>query len=149
GMLNADGTVDKVNTLRLVEAARPMHVTFHRAFDRVEDPFQALEDVIELGIDRILTSGLQNSALAGAPLLKQLVQQANGRVVIMPGAGVDAANIVHILEQTGAVAIHSSAKELHVSKMRFNQSQVNGMDEAQWISSKEKVHQMVDLLKSL
>ena len=149
GMLNADGTVDKVNTLRLVEAARPMHVTFHRAFDRVEDPFQALEDVIELGIDRILTSGLQNSALAGAPLLKQLVQQANGRVVIMPGAGVDAANIVHILEQTGAVAIHSSAKELHVSKMRFNQSQVNGMDEAQWMSSKEKVHQMVDLLKSL
>jgi len=149
GVLNADGTIDKPNTLRLVEAARPMHVTFHRAFDRVEDPFQALEDVIEMGIDRILTSGLQNSALAGVSLLKKLIQQANGRIVIMPGAGVDASNIVHILQETGAIAIHSSAKELHVSKMKFNQAQVNGMDEAQWMSSKEKVHQMVDLLKSL
>ncbi|MDR6737624.1 copper homeostasis protein CutC [Sphingobacterium sp. 2149] len=149
GMLNADGTVDKVNTLRLVEAARPMDVTFHRAFDRVEDPFRALEDVIDMGIDRILTSGLRNSALAGVSILKELVQQASGRIVIMPGAGVDASNIVHILKETGAVAIHSSAKELHVSEMRFKQVQVNGMDEAQWMSSKEKVHQMVDLLKSL
>ncbi len=149
GILNADGYVDKVNTKRLVDVARPMHVTFHRAFDRVANPFQALEDVIELGIDRILTSGLQNAAVTGVPLLKQLIEQANGRIVIMPGAGVEASNIVHILQETGAIAIHSSAKEQHVSKMNFSQMQVKGMDEPQWMSSKEKVHQMVDLLKSL
>ena len=149
GILNADGTVDKANMKRLVDVARPMHVTFHRAFDRVEDPFQALEDVIDLGIDRILTSGLQNSALAGAPLLKQLIEQANGRIVIMPGAGVDATNIRTVLRETGAIAVHSSAKASQPSKMKFSQSQVKGMDEAQWMSSKEKVHQMVDLLKSL
>lgn len=149
GVLNADGTVDKVNTKRLVDAARPMHVTFHRAFDRVQDPFGALEDVIALGIDRILTSGLRNSAFSGVPLLKQLIEQAAGRIVIMPGAGVEASNIKTILAETGAIAIHSSAKESQPSKMKFSQDQVRGMDEAQWMSSKEKVHQMVDLLKSL
>lgn len=149
GMLHNDGTVDRNNTKRLIDAARPMHVTFHRAFDRVLDPFQALEDLISIGVDRILTSGLQNSALSGAPLLRQLIEQANGRIVVMPGAGVDASNLKNILQETSATAIHSSAKEIHPSKMKFAQKQVNGMDEAQWISSKEKVHQMVDLLKSL
>ncbi|MGE8242595.1 MAG: copper homeostasis protein CutC, partial [Sphingobacterium sp.] len=71
------------------------------------------------------------------------------RIVIMPGAGVDASNIRTILAETGAIAIHSSAKESQPSKMQFSQDQVKGMDEAQWMSSKEKVHQMVDLLKSL
>lgn len=149
GILNADGTVDKDNTKRLIEAARPMHVTFHRAFDRVADALGALDDIIALGIDRILTSGLQNTAVQGIPLLKQLVERANGRIVIMPGAGVDASNILQILQETGAIAIHSSAKESQPSKMNFSQSQVHGMDEAQWMSSKEKVHQMVGLLKSL
>lgn len=125
GFLNKDGTVNKKMTSRFVEAAYPMEVTFHRAFDRSIDPMQALEDIIECGCQRILTSGQRPVAFEGITLLKQLVEQANDRIIILPGCGVLSNNIKHLAEQTGAVELHSSAKILNTSPMQFINSLMN------------------------
>ena len=89
GLLHANGTVDATRTAELVRLARPMSVTFHRAFDMTVDPFAALDTLIEVGIDRILTSGQEQTADKGALLLQKLVAKANGKLVIMPGSGVN------------------------------------------------------------
>ncbi len=88
GMLHSDGTVDKIRCSSLVDLAYPMGVTFHRAFDRVYDPYEALEDVIDIGCERILTSGGQPLAMDGAFTIAQLVKQSDNRISIMPGSGV-------------------------------------------------------------
>lgn len=147
GVMNRDATVDIERTKALADAARPMHVTFHRAFDKCADPMSSLAILIELGIDRLLTSGLKNKAENGVELLKELVEYANGKIVIMPGAGVDSHNIEMILKITGATAIHSSAKDTVSSEMSYDRMEVAGMNEPIYMTSKEKVHQLVDILK--
>jgi copper homeostasis protein len=119
GMLNADGTVDKKRCKELVELARPMGVTFHRAFDRTADLLQALEDVIEIGCERILTSGGVPNAIDGADMIAELIHKAAGRIIIMPGSGVRADNIKMLAEKTGAVEFHSSARTEIESKMKY------------------------------
>ena len=109
GLLNADGTVDRQRTARLVEAAYPLGVTFHRAFDRTKDPLTALEDIIDTGCGRILSSGQRPAALEGAALLNELVRQAADRIIIMPGSGVRASNIDELVKITGATEFHTSA----------------------------------------
>ena len=89
--------------------ARRVSITFHRAFDRCRDPFEALEQIISLGCRRILTSGQQPTAEQGIPLLRQLCRQADGRIIIMPGGGVSEHNVRLIADQTGAAEIHGSA----------------------------------------
>ena len=111
GLLNSDGSIDKIRTAELVALAQPMLVTFHRAFDRCADPIQGLEDIIATGCHRILTSGQVPNVANALPLIKQLVDQANGRIIIMPGSGVRANNINEILQQTGVFEIHSSARK--------------------------------------
>jgi len=125
GLLNSDGRIDKIRTAELVSLAKPMQVTFHRAFDRCVDPIQGLEDIIETGCHRILTSGQVPNVANALPLIKQLVDQANGRIIIMPGSGVRANNINEILQQTGVVEIHSSARKNNPSKMEFNVVSMN------------------------
>jgi copper homeostasis protein len=121
GMLNEDATIDKTRCSQLVNLAYPMGVTFHRAFDRVTDMAQALEDVIEIGCERILTSGLYPTATEGARNLKKLITLANERIIIMPGSGVRASNIIDIAMYTGAVEFHSSARKMIGSSMKtFN-----------------------------
>jgi copper homeostasis protein len=120
GMLNADGTIDKKRCKELVELARPMGVTFHRAFDRTNDLLQALEDVIEIGCERILTSGGVPSVIDGADMIAALIKKAAGRIIIMPGSGVRADNIKMLAEKTGAVEFHSSARTNFESKMKYN-----------------------------
>ena len=123
GMLNADGTVDKKRCKQLVDIAQPMGVTFHRAFDRTMDPFKALEDIISIGCERILTSGQKSVATDGAALLNELVKQANGRIIIMPGSGVKSDNIETLVKKTNAIEFHTSARTYTDSKMEFiNQS---------------------------
>jgi len=119
GMLKQDGSVDKENCKKLVELAYPMSVTFHRAFDRASNPFEALEDIIAIGCDRILTSGHKPTALEGAHLLDELIRQANDRIIVMPGAGIRAANITDVAKKTGAVEFHSSASTRVNSSMLF------------------------------
>jgi copper homeostasis protein len=122
GLLQADGSVDQRRTARLVEAAYPLGVTFHRAFDRAANPFEALEDIIRTGCERILTSGQRPVAMEGASLLNELVREADDRIVIMPGSGVRSANVTELAEKTGAVEFHTSARILQASGMEF----VNG-----------------------
>jgi copper homeostasis protein len=123
GILNADGTVDKKRCKQLVEIAHPMKVTFHRAFDRTNDPFKAMEDIISIGCERILTSGQKNLATDGEELLNKLVKQANNRIIIMPGSGVKSDNIETLVKNTNATEFHTSARTFINSKMEFiNQS---------------------------
>jgi copper homeostasis protein len=119
GLLNKDGSIDKERSKKLVELAYPMEVTFQRAFDRVNDPFKALEDVIEIGCERILTSGLVPSCFDGAPLIAQLIKQADERIIIMPGSGLRSANVIDIAKITGAKEFHTSARIFTDSKMSF------------------------------
>jgi copper homeostasis protein len=108
GALTAEGDVDAAATRALSERARPLSVTFHRAFDMTRDPFAALETLVALGIDRLLTSGQEESAMAGLDLLRELVERASDRIVIMPGGNIHESNVEKIAKVTGA-------KELHVT----------------------------------
>ena len=125
GILNADGTIDTERTAILITAARPMSVTFHRAFDMVPEPFIALQELINLGIDRLLTSGQEKSVLEGSELIAQLVQQAAGKIVIMPGGGITERNIARISRETGAPEFHLSARKKQPSKMQHRNERVS------------------------
>jgi copper homeostasis protein len=119
GLLNIDGTIDLIRTGDLVELAYPMGVTFHRAFDRCRDPFEALEELIEVGCERILTSGQQPAAPQGVDLIAELNKAADGRITIMPGSGVRKDNIKLIAEKTGCTEFHSSLRGKERSRMEF------------------------------
>ncbi|MEN9548737.1 MAG: hypothetical protein RIR12_1328 [Bacteroidota bacterium] len=119
GLLQGDGTIDIKRTNQLIEAAYPLGVTFHRAFDRCKDPLQAVEQLIALGCERILTSGQQPTVTEGLAMLIQLNQTANNRIIIMPGSGLRADNIKTLAEQTGCTEFHSSLRAKEKSKMDF------------------------------
>lgn len=110
GALRSDGSVDMEMMRRLVEAASPLPVTFHRAFDRASDPFRALEDIIALGCGRLLTSGQQPSSYDGRFLLAELVARAGDRIVVMPGGGVRTSNIAEIERICRAKEYHSTSR---------------------------------------
>jgi copper homeostasis protein len=103
-----DYKVDKVIISELVSIAKPMTITFHMAFDEIEDKYSAIDQLIDLGIDRILTKGGNENAMAGKDSLRDLVKYANRRILIMPGKGVNKENRDFILEYTGAREIHGS-----------------------------------------
>lgn len=119
GFLKKDGRVDKQKTEMIVQLAYPMEVTFHRAFDRCLEPLEALEEIIEAGCQRILTSGQQQKAMDGAELIKQLILQADNRIIIMPGSGVRPENIKALEEATGAIEFHASLRSTIKSKMQY------------------------------
>lgn len=108
GALDAGGRVDIPVMKRLMEASEGLSVTFHRAFDESADPMQALEDIIGLGCDRLLTSGHAPDAFSGRFLIARLVRRAAGRIIVMPGRGVRSSNLSALAETTGAVEFHSS-----------------------------------------
>lgn len=110
GLLNADGTIDKKRSAKLVEAAFPLGVTFHRAFDWAINPFEAMEDIISIGCERILTSGQRPIAMEGVIMINELVRQADDRILIMPGSGVRSSNIVELVQKTDAPEYHTSAR---------------------------------------
>ena len=119
GILKADGTIDKDRMSELVELARPMGVTCHRAFDMTLDPFKALDDLISIDIDRVLTSGQSDSALSGASLIKQLIKHAGKRIIIMPGHGIKVYNFEEVIRTTGAEEFHLYLPTKQQSKMLF------------------------------
>lgn len=110
GLLNQNGTIDRDNTARLTEAAYPLEVTFHRAFDRCKEPLEALETIIACGCNRILTSGQEPKVTEGLALVKQLVEQANDRIIIMPGSGLNSSNVASIISTAGVSEVHTSAR---------------------------------------
>lgn len=110
GALTKDGDVDLPLMTRIMAVASPLEVTFHRAFDECRNPREALEDIIQLGCKRLLTSGQEESAIKGRLLIKELIDQAAGRITIMPGAGIMPVNILQLARVTGAVEYHGSAR---------------------------------------
>ncbi|GLS90209.1 copper homeostasis protein CutC [Psychromonas marina] len=121
GALDAQGNIDMPNSKRLCDYAHQLDlpVTYHRAFDQCNDAKQGLEDIIALGCERILTSGLAPSAPEGVKVLAELVQQAGERIAIMPGAGVNASNAKEIINKTNVTELHLSGKTTRNSKMTF------------------------------
>ncbi len=119
GLLNKDGSIDTVRTSRLVEAVYPLGVTFHRAFDRCADPLAAMEQLIEIGCERILTSGQKQTAPEGIELIAELNRLSAGRIIIMPGSGVRKENVKWLADQTGCVEFHSSLRSEITSRMEF------------------------------
>ncbi|NMB55631.1 MAG: copper homeostasis protein CutC [Leptolinea sp.] len=125
GLLKPDGRIDKSRTRELIELARPLSVTFHRAFDLCADPAEALEDLIGLGVDRLLTSGQKADALKGTACIKALVEQARGRIIIMAGGGVNEHTLPQIAFQTGVNEVHFAARLPVESPMQFKVQDVH------------------------
>ncbi|HEY9046946.1 MAG TPA: copper homeostasis protein CutC [Ohtaekwangia sp.] len=127
GIVNADGTIDKKRCKELIDKARPLKVTCHRAFDMTRDPFEALEDCIEVGFDRILTSGHQTQAVKGIDLITELIKRANGRIAIMPGSGVNENTVEEVVSKSKAKEIHFSAVGSRDSAMVYRNEAIAGM----------------------
>jgi len=152
GILKADGSVDIDRCAELIELASPMPVTFHRAFDMSNDLEKALEDIIGLGCERILTSGGESSAIKGAATIAKLIKQAKGRIIIMPGAGVSAANITELIQLTAATEFHASAKHPVKSEMIFRNPRLSmgtTADEFSYdLTDSETVEKLIKLANS-
>ena len=128
GILREDGTVDKERTKTLIQLARPMQITFHRAFDMTRNPFEALDDLIDLGVERVLTSGQESNVVEGMETLKKLVEKAGDKIIIMPGGGVNENNVSEIISGCGVKEIHASAREKKESRMKFRNQKTKMSD---------------------
>ena len=125
GCLTPDGDIDQPLTQELIQAAGPLSVTFHRAFDMCRRPQEALEQLIRLGCHRLLTSGQQPTAEQGIPLLAELQRQAGGRITLLAGCGVNEQNIARIARETGIREFHFSARHTLPSPMRYHNEAVS------------------------
>lgn len=150
GLLTKDGKVDIERTAKLVELAYPLGVTFHRAFDRVQNHRSALEEVINCGCERILTSGLYPTVSEGKDVLKELVELAKGRITIMPGSGLRASNLKEIAQYTGAKEFHSSARMDKNSLMSYQNPQMKETLKYAVLDGEEvrKMRTILDLLET-
>ena len=146
GALDADANVALADCRGLIAAAGSLGVTFHRAFDLARDQRQAMESIIELGCERILTSGARATASEGAGQIAALVAQAAQRIVIMPGAGIDADNIAALRAKTGAVEFHASAKRALASGMRHRSALLTDMQTGEQRSDAAAIRRMLDAL---
>lgn len=154
GVLKADGSIDIERTGELVKLARPMQVTFHRAFDLTRDAFQAMEDIIKLGINRILTSGQEATALDGTELISELIRKAGDRIIIMPGSGITENNIAELVKKTGAKEVHASLRNPVKSGMQYRNEIAKmgkpGQNDYSWMETDpERVRQLLSIFKFL
>jgi len=124
GFLNADGTIDIEKTVEAIKLARPMSVTFHRAFDMTRDPLESLDQLMLLGADRLLTSGQKNKAPDGKELIGELVKKAGEKIIIMPGSGINEENILMMHEFTGAKEFHLTGQIQVESKMKYRKESI-------------------------
>lgn len=152
GCLNSDGTLDIDKMEILIKEAQGMHITLHRAFDMVENPFETLEQAKKLGINTILTSGQKNSALEGKELLKDLIKKSENKVDILVGSGVNASVIETFLKETNAHSFHMSGKETLDSKMIYRKEDLSMglpmMSEYEvWKTSCEKIKEAKTVLE--
>jgi len=148
GMLNAEGSVDKPRCREFVRLAAPLHATFHRAFDMARDPMEALENIIECGFGRILTSGQERTAQDGASLIARLIDKAAGRIVIMPGCGIHRDNLRDVIDRTGAAEFHISALKATASSMRHRNPKV-GIGSTQTASEYEVLRTDENLVREM
>ncbi|KAL5021474.1 hypothetical protein ScPMuIL_000629 [Solemya velum] len=154
GILNRDGTVDAFRCKELIELARPLPVTFHRAIDVCCDIDKALDCIISLRCERVLTSGGDTSALEGLPVIKQMIDRVKGRIIIMPGGGINERNLERILEGTGAKEFHCSARSSVSSQMSYRKeipmgSSISQSEFTTKIADEEKVRKFVNMADNL
>jgi len=148
GFLLANGEIDKKLTQQFIELAQPMKVTFHRAFDMCKNPILALEELKELGIDYILTSGQAATAKEGGSLISELVKKSDGIIKIMPGSGVRAHNLEELMIQTQAPAYHMSARIKVDSNMEYQKTAVAMGAQSLEDEYKISTHSLKDLQKA-
>jgi len=152
GFLNIDGSIDKELTKEFIDLAQPMKVTFHRAFDMCKDPFIALEDLISLNIDYLLTSGQKSSALEGAEMIHQLVVKSQGRIQIMAASGVRTHLLKELMQKTNANAYHLSSRININSQMEYRKSSVSmgsqSLD-AEYIIESQNINDLIKARKIL
>ncbi len=154
GFLHPDATIDVARTTEIVELARPMSVTFHRAFDMTRDPFEALNALLKTGVDRLLTAGQQNKAPQGADLISELIRKAANRLIILPGSGVNEENIRTLYLQTGATEFHLTGQKPVASMMKYRKegiflgglSQIPEYEFA--VTSVERIRKIVEILEN-
>ncbi|AEW00239.1 copper homeostasis protein CutC [Niastella koreensis] len=148
GVSKGNGEIDTERLKRMVEWAYPMGVTCHRVFDATPDPMKALEDIITCGCERVLTSGQKPSAPEGINLLAELVQQADGRIIIMPGAGVRSGNIETLVNGTGATEFHTSARMIAPDPVTFRNPAI--LDATDWyIANEEELRKIMEVLNNI
>ncbi len=151
GILDMNGEVDIKRMQELINIARPMQFVFHRAFDMCADPIFSLNQLIELNIDRLLTSGQQNKAIDGAGLIKTLIDQAEGKIDIMPGSGINTQNFIDLKNATGAKSFHLTGRSLVKGNMFFKQDKVllndfNHNSDYEWLETNSNIiKQIVEL----
>lgn len=148
GVQQVDGTLDVDKMKQIVEWAYPMKVTCNRVFDHVPDPYATLEQLIKAGCERVLTSGLAATAPEGADMLKKLVTQADGRISIMPGAGVRSTNIAELAKATGAYEFHTSARTTAANPVTFFNPKVTDSG-SQYIANEEELEKIIHVLDEI
>ncbi len=151
GVLDANGNVDVARTRQLTELARPLAVTFHRAFDMTVDLFRALEDVCAAGVDRVLTSGGEPTSLQGQEMIAQLARRAQGRIVVMPGSGIKPDNARSLVDRTGVKEVHVGLRSAIESPMlhrnpRVSIGTVAGREYQRYIVQEEQVRNLCSAL---
>lgn len=154
GILLPGGSIDIDRTARLFEFAYPMSATFHRAFDLCNDPVQGLEDVIDTGAGRLLTSGQKNSARDGIEMIRSLVVQAADRIIIMPGGGIDESNVAMIVTATKVRELHLTGRSPVESDMIFRRQGINmgikGLNEfSRKVADTERIKKIAGILKMI
>lgn len=150
GALCPDGSLDIEACKKMIDAAGNLEITFHRAFDVCADPFKAIDQLVSLNVNRILTSGQAENAKKGMPMLKRFVEYANNRISIMAGCGINLSNAKEILMQTGVTELHASCRIPISSTMVFRNPNVHmglpGIDEyANMCADYQTIKQIVNL----
>jgi copper homeostasis protein len=153
GMLHPDGTIDTERCSELISIARQyaMGITFHRAFDRCNDLFTAMETIIELGCERILTSGGYDTAIEGAAIIRQLIEKAGNRIIIMSGAGITPENAGELIRQTGLMEMHGTFRSRKTSKMQYRNTILSRQEEEYglWMPDAEKIKSILNNLNGI
>ena len=146
GVQNIDGTINIDQLKEFVELAYPMKVTCNRAFDATPDMFQALEDIISAGCERILTSGQATGAPEAGKVLGELVKKAGDRIIIMPGAGIRASNIKQLMEESGAKEFHGSVRKPSANTMTFSNPNVTDFGNV-YLPDEEELEGIMSVLR--
>lgn len=147
GILNKDGSIDMERNSKLMELSKrlDLQTTFHRAFDRSRDLLASLDDVIELGFDRVLTSGGYPTALLGADVIRQLMDRSKGQISIIPGAGITADNVHELVKLTNLKEFHGSFRSRYYSEMTFRNTTINDPESETelWITDEGEVRKAI------
>ncbi|CAK9809311.1 Copper homeostasis protein cutC homolog [Anthophora quadrimaculata] len=149
GALTSDNRIHVEFCKEILRAARPLPVTFHRAFDEVDDPFESMKIIIDLGFERILTSGQRDTAEDGLDLIKKLVQMAEDKIIVMPGSGITKENILKIKITSGAKEFHASAKKKMLTPDGVNRVKIGTLKETCIMMTDRKlVEEMVEIIRN-